>query len=371
MEGAFPAQPRNPSAVFPLCTPMTDPTTYFDAVAHVADHWADPEYAPREEASRTILSVADRLTEPALAFALNQFMDALEPERLKAWLDRPASASCAVGLVVDDPVPTEALRVALAIWGRGHRVLGRTDDPGMALVQAVAAELEDHGVPAPRQTCNEESLCAGADAVIALPTAETLDAVQARSDKAENPANWLSIPPTYSVAVIDGEEAEEDRKALAEDLLLYEGHHRRSVSVVWAPRGLNPDPYLDAMAQFRGVVPAHATTPGALEMPKAFLEAQNAPHAYADGLQFLLSRGDPEPQPGAHIRWSDYETADEAAVWVREHEARIHAIVARRDLHGIFDAPVPWKEPGTVHQPDVPDADDQAVAAFLRELDPS
>jgi hypothetical protein len=347
------------------------PPTYIDAVAQVAAHWADPDHPPRADAAETIVAASDRLTEPALTFALNQFMDALEPDRLATWLDGAGAASGAVGVVVDDPVPTETLRVALAAWGSGYRVFGRRDAPGVVLAQAVAAELEEHGVSPSLQTGDEEQLFAETDAVVALPNTETLDAVQARRDAPETPADWLLIPPTYSVAVIDGKETEEAREALAEDILLYEGQHRRSVAIVWAPQDLHPDPYLEAMAQFRGIVPAHASTPGALEMPKAFLEAQDAPHAYADGLQFLLSRDDPEPQPGAHIRWAEYDRVDAVSAWTHDQEARIHALVARSGLHGTFDSPAPWALPGTVHRPVVPDDDDQTVAAFLQALGPS
>ena len=343
-------------------------TAFADALRHVATDWTDPDHASRAEAAAACVERSNTLTEPAVTFALNQFMDQLADDGAAAWGDGTADTPAAIGVVVDDPVPTEMLRRACAVWGAGHRLVARSDAAAIPIVQAFAQALRAEDARAEVRWVDADDVYARADALLALPTADTVDAVREQIDAhGFKDAHVHLTPPTYSVAVLDGEETEDEREDLAEDVLLYEGRSRRNVALVWAPHDQNPDPYLEGMAQFRAVVPAHASTPGALELPKALLEAQDASHAYADGLQFLLSRGDPDPQPGAHVRWTEVDALDAVHDWIHAHDAVLHAVVARPALHDRLDVAVPLLPPGHVHRPAVPDAEDRAVMRFVRD----
>jgi hypothetical protein len=171
------------------------------------------------------------------------------------------------------------------------------------------------------------------------------------------------------VAVLDGHEGDEAQGGLAEDALLYEGGGHRRLALLWAPSDLSPDACLEAMARFRGVFPAHDDTPGALQMQKAFLEAQDDPHAFAAGLEFLVSRGAPEvPQPEGHIRWTEYDALDAVDAWIQKHRDRLCAVVARAPLHDQLPASWPLRTPGDLHLPPLDDAEGTAVARFVGGL---
>lgn len=171
---------------------------------------------------------------------------------------------------------------------------------------------------------------------------------------------WIDASVGCSVGIIDGSEPDEVRHNLAEDTLLHEGAPQRSLRILWAPNELTPDPVLQAMADFRGVFPAHDSTPGSLEMRRAFLEAADQSHAYAAGMQFLVSRGDPEPQDGAHLRWSEYDDLEDVAAWVTEHAEEIYAIAVRPSLadrlpealqaEALHEHGIQCIEPGHVHR---------------------
>jgi len=138
---------------------------------------------------------------------------------------------------------------------------------------------------------------------------------------------------------------------------------------VWAPTDLSPDAYLESMARFRGVFPAHEDTPGALQMQKAFLEARDEPRAFAEGLEFLVSRGEPKvPSPPGHIRWAEYDDLDEIDEWVQDHEDALYAVVARESLHDQLPEPWPLRTPGGLHIPPLDDQEGTAIAHFLRTL---
>ena len=134
------------------------------------------------------------------------------------------------------------------------------------------------------------------------------------------------------MAVVDGRETEEERDGLTEDALLHDGYGCRNVALIWAPKDLSPDAYLESMAAFRAVFPPHRDTPGALKMQQALLAALHLPHAYGEGLEFLLSNGEADVQGPGHLRWVAYEDLGEVAAWLARHTETIQLVVARSEV---------------------------------------
>ena len=151
---------------------------------------------------------------------------------------------------------------------------------------------------------------------------------------------------------------------------MHDGHGCRNVALIWAPADLNPDPYLDAMARFRGVFPVHPEVPGTLQMQQAFLEATDQSHAYGEGLEFLLSRGAPEPQRPGHIRWTEYDALDDVGEWLDAHADGLQHVTARAGLAEQIGTDLPIAPLGTAQRPRLdwtPDGRD--TVAFLSRLE--
>jgi hypothetical protein len=216
----------------------------------------------------------------------------------------------------------------------------------------------------------KETVFDRASALMAQPARDATEALHNACEAHDIPADRRFVRPAQRViAVLDGHEGEDARGGLAEDLLLYEGGGHRRLANLWAPTDLSPDVYLEAMARFRGVFPAHEDTPGALQMQKAFLEARDDPRAFAEGLEFLVSRGEPEtPSPNGHIRWTEYEDLDDVDDWIQEHQSSLAAVVARTPLHDQLPDAWPLRPPGDLHLPPLSDEDGRAIAAFVEEL---
>ena len=128
-------------------------------------------------------------------------------------------------------------------------------------------------------------------------------------------------------------ESENDLDGLALDVLLHEGMGCRNVALIIVPAGLEPDKCLKHFAEMRGVFPAHPSTSGKLTMQQAYLAATGQPHAYGDGLEFLLSKGAPEIQAPGHVRWVEYRDLDEMVRVVEALRDEIQCIVAHEELH--------------------------------------
>ena len=346
--------------------------SHIDAIARAAADWQAPDYPPRTEAAAATLEADNRFTEEALTFAINQQMSVLEPDALANWVDGQHAADAkTVGVLHAGNVPLAGLQDVLAVLLTGHRYLGKVSSKSPALIPAFIDEVKAHAPDLPaRFAPSAEAVFSEAGAVIVTGSDETRQwATRQAEAHGIPPAARLLRGHRYSAAVIDGEETEEEREDLAVDALLHEGYGCRNVAVLWAPTGIEADPYFEALAQFRGLFPAHPELPGALQMQQAFLEATDQPHAYADGLAFLVSRGVPEPQRPGHIRWAEYDTLDDVRDWLRAHQDDLQVVVARDALAQQMPDGLRCVPPGQAQRPPLdwqPDGVD--TVAFLAAL---
>jgi hypothetical protein len=344
-----------------------------EALVDVAADWREPDHPSREEAIAETLEAPNRWTEEALDYSLNRWMQRLTQEALTGWLETPApDVPTTIGVLHGSAAPLDGLRDAVAVWTSGQAYLGCLPEASPALLPAFTDEVQERAEDVQATFVEEEALFERASAVMAQLDRDGHDAVREQCDDHDIPEERRLIRPSrLVVAVLDGHESDDARGGIAEDVLLYEGGGHRRLSILWAPTDLSPDPYLEAMARFRGVFPAHPDTPGALQMQKAFLEARDEPRAFAEGLEFLVSRGAPEiPSPNGHIRWSEYEDLGEVDDWIRDQgEAPLYAVVARAPLHDQLPASWPLRTPGGLHIPPLDDDEGRAIADFIRSLD--
>ena len=310
----------------------TSPT--LEAIADAAADWRETDYPARESAVDETLEAPNRWTEPALDHALNRWMQQFTLEALVDWVgSTPSEEQRSVAVVHGEEDPLAGIRDAVAVWALGYEYVGVVPDASPALIPAFAKDVVEAGSTVSVEFGSLDHALEQADAVISGAT-ERREEVEEACDRADVSAqNRLLRSQSFSIGLIDGHESEDEMERMAEDMLLYEGHGRRRCALVWAPQDHPPDALLEAMARFRGLFPAHEDTPGALQMQQAFLDAQDAPHAYADGLEFLMSRGDPEPQKAGHIRWTEYDTLADVDHWWHGHTDDVYAVIARPHLY--------------------------------------
>ena len=351
---------------------MFDRRKLIRAVAAAADAWTDPDYDPRTVAVKETLEAPNAFTEEAVAFAVNQQMSLLTEEALEAWIGgRSASSPCTVGVLNAGNIPLVGLQDFLAVLLTGHRYLGSVSSKSPALLPAFVADLCRFAPDIAANFALLPELLTGADALIATGSDETIawlrdgardlapdDAQDETTGKAHNipPVRCLFRGHSFAVGVLDGKERADTYERLAEDVLLHEGFGCRNVAVIWAPRGHAPDGLLEAMAGFRGVFPAHGRTAGRLAMQRALLEAVGASHAYGEGLEFLVSRGEPEAQSPGHLRWVEYDDIADVNDWVGKQPVQLMVATPRfqkrLEFGGLLLVPGEAQRPALDWRPD-------------------
>ncbi|MEM8557661.1 MAG: hypothetical protein AAGG50_07545 [Bacteroidota bacterium] len=347
------------------------------AVTAAARAWQDPDFPTRAEAVVSTLGAPNRFTEEAMAYAINHQMHQLgSPKKLAAWIEPVQSTAPAlpvsVGIAAEGAVPLDALRAMMGVWLAGHAPVVRLSATSPHLLRAfaetIAAEAGSASAEPITFAVDDAHLLTPSTALIASGDADTCASWTERgAETGLDSERVLLHPRGTTVAVIDGTEDFEERVALAEDVLLHEGLSPANVALLWAPVGLDPDPYFEAFSGFRQVMPAHPDTDGVLEMPRAFLKAADLPYAWGDGV--LVSRGAPDVQQPGHLRWSEYETPDAVQSWIAAHRAGLHGVVAAsRVTERLRIAPDLHIAPGEAHRERLCSAADRALIDFLARL---
>jgi hypothetical protein len=342
--------------------------TAIEAISSTAAEWRESNHPARQSAVAETLAAPNRWTEQALDHALNRWMQQLTRAGLEEWLGAESPALGTVGVIHGAQEPLCGLRAAIAAWACVDGYVGAVPESSPALLPTFAKAVDGRLPDTEITFASVEETIQRSDVLIADPIDRMDESITALCDEAGLSASRRHLRgERYSVGLVDGHESEDEMGRLAEDMLLYEGQGRRRLALLWAPTDHSPDDYLQAMAGFRGLFPAHEDTPGTLEMQQAFLEAQDQPHAYAEGMEFLLSRGEPDVQKPGHIRWTEYDALDALDEWWTDHREEVYAIIARPHLHDQCPDHWPLRTPGGVHIPPLDDEEGKAVVRFLRE----
>ena len=331
---------------------MNDSVELIEAISEAASDWTNPEYPVRLEAEQRLYDSPVKATQEAVAFAINQQMPQLSVSGLSglAGISGQVEASRRIGVVHKNDVPFEGLVAWLSVVLNGFEYVGLHEDAPRELLVGFVEDVRIRYPGLLSSFRNESESLADLDGLIALGIeAERVERILS-SKEGGSTLRLLKRSAKYSVAVLDGKESREEREDLAEDVLMHEGSGERNVCLIWAPEELNPDPYFESFAFFRGVYPAHERTSGSLQMKKAFLAAQNMPHAYGEGLEFLISRGEPACLESCHIRWATYGSRVAVNRWIEENEQDLYALVARNKIHNQLHTSVPLLSPGKSHR---------------------
>lgn len=304
-------------------------------LVRTARAWKSPRYQQlRRNVVKKTLTASNTFTEEAIEFAIDQQMDGVTETALGAWIgQRKIKGGCRVGVINAGNVPLVGLQDLLAVLVCGHSYVGVLSSKSPYLLPAFVKTLLDQGAEIKAKFVGRDEMWGRVDAVIATGSDEAIAQIKILvSRQGLTPDRCLFRGNRYGIAILNGFESENDLDGLALDVLLHEGMGCRNVALIMVPAGLDPDNCLEHFAEMRGFFPAHPSTSGRLSIQQAYLAATGQPHAYGDGLEFLLSKGAPEIQPPGHVRWVEYRDQDELVSIIEALRDEIQCIVAQEEL---------------------------------------
>ena len=245
--------------------------------------------------------------------------DMLDRRKLAAWIGSypalPVSEPRNILVIMAGNIPAVGFFDLLCVCMSGHRCLVKPSSKDSATIDFIITELRriDPSVP------------------IEYYRSQRVDAVTATGSDNTNRyfrALYGGIPSLLrgnrsSVAVLSGDETEEELRGLSEDIFAYSGLGCRNVSLIFTPRGripqiraphdLNPK-YLNNYRQTRAVAAMRGSD---------FIDTGCAVMMHECGFPSELSR----------INFAFYDSAAEVAEWLAAHDGELQCVVSRSIGH--------------------------------------
>ena len=186
-------------------------------------------------------------------FAIQSWAEAMTIDNLNQWLDAYDFTnvdSKTVGLILAGNIPLVGFHDFISVLLSGHKVLVKTSSNDQHLLPFLAEYLISIEPKLKNYITFVEGKLEGFDAVIATGSNNTARYFEFYfKDKPS-----IIRKSRNSVAVLNGQETEEQMIALGEDVFRYFGLGCRNVSKIFVPKGYNFDAFFGGMFPYQDVI---------------------------------------------------------------------------------------------------------------------
>ena len=273
----------------------------------------------------------------------------LEREKLEAWLAPyavPVAVPKKVLIILAGNLPLVGFFDLLCVVASGHHCMVKPSSKDRILIVHIIDELRaiDPALPI--------ELYDGAtppEAVIATGSDNTNRYFRARYGELPT----LLRGSRQSVAVLTGEESEEELRGLVQDIWMHHGLGCRNVSLLFVKRGTD-------FPQIRPQA-THEKYRNNYLQTKALFQMTDQPFIDLDGAVAICQSA--FPQALSALSYTYYETDAEVEKWLTEHDRELQCVVARSINH---PRRVDFGQAQSPRLTDYPDAVD--VVAFLERI---
>ena len=273
----------------------------------------------------------------------------LEREKLEAWLAPyavPVSTPKRVLVIMAGNLPLVGFFDLLCVVASGHRCLVKPSSKDRVLMEHIIHEL--HAID-PELSIALYDGTTPPEAVIATGSDNTNRYFRARYGELPT----LLRGSRQSIAVLTGEESEEELRGLEQDIWMHHGLGCRNVSLLFLKRG----------TEFPQIRPqaTHEKYRNNYLQTKALFQMTDQPFIDLDGAVAICQSA--FPQALSALSYTYYETDAEVEKWLTEHDRELQCVVARSINH---PRRVDFGQAQSPRLTDYPDAVD--VVAFLERI---
>ena len=259
-------------------------------------------------------------TQDNLKFCLEQWGKILTEENLKNWIENHSASENPknIGIIMAGNIPHVGLHDLLSVLISGNNAIVKTsskDDVLMSFVINYLKEFES------LENCIQKvEKLQNHDAVIATGSNNTARYFEFYFKKIPH----IIRKNRTSVAVLNGNESEEDLKKLAEDIFLYFGLGCRNVTKLYLPKDFNTDLLFEAFFDWNPII-NHTKYSNNYDYNRAIYLMEQ--QAFLDNNFVILKESDELFSPIGVIHYSFYENLDEVKKEINLNEEKIQCVV--------------------------------------------
>ena len=316
-------------------TPFIDAILYLGSVLELLDSEHKIEDIPRQKSLETLYSAIDKacqrnpwFTAKNCRSALAWWGKCLTAENLTDWLSPyvlPHPHSARIALILAGNVPVVGLHDLLAVLVTGHTAVIKLSSKDDVLLPALVNIMAENEATLLSKIEWAEGMLAEYDGVIATGSGNTSRYFEYYFGK--NP--HIIRKNRNAVAVLKGDESDEELTRLADDIFLYFGLGCRNVSKLFLPEGFRLDRIIQAAASYEHLMDHHKYANNYNYHKTIYLMGEQA---FTDGEYCLFLESQNFASPIGTIYYETYHSLDDLAHQLAASAQHIQAIVSHCGL---------------------------------------
>jgi len=296
------------------------------AFARLGKSFVDPNNAKLAMAKRKAANENLWFDEKSINLALQTWHDTLTEQSIQAWiksenLDAPATEAKKIGIVMAGNIPLVGLHDLLSVLLSGHQALVKLSSDDKALMTYVIEELTHY----------DAWLAEHIHIVERLNDVDALIATGSNNTSRYFEYYFRNVPHIIrknrnSIAILTGEESQEELFELGYDVFSYYGLGCRNVTQILFPKHLTPSYFYDAIPDHYEVLNHNKYANNYTYHRALFLLNQQE---HLDNNFLLLKEDWKVYSPVGCINYAFYETEEELNQHITTNADAIQAIVSK------------------------------------------
>lgn len=261
-------------------------------------------------------------TPESLKYALNEWAELLIEEKLTKWVSKykVSEKSLKIGLILAGNLPMVGLHDVIATILSGHEALVKVSSKDRHLIPFILKLWKENtsANDVPYQLLEK---LVDFDAVIATGSNNTARYLNYYFEKYPN----IIRKNRTSVAVLTGNETDDELKALANDIFIYFGLGCRNVTRLFIPEGVKLDRLFENFVEHKNVI-NHNKYANNYDYNRAIYLLNK--EQFWDNNFVLIREHDDLFSPLAVLNFSRYNDLSQVNSFIKEHGEEIQAIVS-------------------------------------------
>jgi len=137
-----------------------------------------------------------------------------------------------------------------------------------------------------------------------------------------------------SIAILDGNETDEELKSLSHDILTYFGLGCRSVSKLYVPKGYNFDSFFNSIFAYKDLINNHKYANNYDYNKAIYLMSE---YKFLDNGFFMIKEGKEMHSPISTINYEFYDNISHLSEKIKQQEENIQCVVSNIKFEGRID----------------------------------
>lgn len=295
---------------------------------------SDPAFTARvQQMDKAILKASQKnpwFTPAHCRLALQWWGQCLHAENIREWLaayGAPHNDPARIAIIMAGNIPVVGFHDLIAVLVTGHSAVIKASSKDNVLIPAMVSVMADADSAILSKIQWADGPLPEFDGVIATGSTNTSRYFEFYFGKKPN----IIRRNRTAVAVLNGEESDEDLRLLGDDLFQYFGLGCRNVSKLYLPRDFDLKRIIAASSSYRTFMDHHKYANNYDYHKAIYLMGEQA---FTDGEFCLLLESEKIASPLATIHYERYGSLDAVTRELTEMSDQIQCIVARCGIPG-------------------------------------